>query len=350
MSEVERLSQEDRHLLKQIKEQTNKLNLNNVTRTRAYLEMYERYPELQWAFLGHMVSRNGGWNMTDLQGDQLTRLMNETKRKQFFLFLERGNWLIFQDVFPQLLIYEASKKRKRNLFHLLPHFGVSRFMEVMWNYFWKTNDRYTLTMALIVNEQNYLEKRIIQNKKYKEQVLYTLEFVVQDLLSFNHILFPFHHYAKKATVIGLTIHQFASLHDRIILGKRLYELLFHPKSNGKAIFHWAMMHPHTGSRKDYWPEIFNDVNEGIPSVALSRRLKYCRLKDGAMKIYSPRLEYAWEHVTHNPAEQGDWFHDWRVLFYLWRNEEVIDGEIEGEYCETLEKLELAAVAKKAIFN
>lgn len=350
LASVESLSKEESRLLDHIREQTDRLNLNNVTRTNAYLEMYEQYPELQWAFLGHMVSRNGGWNMTDLQGDQLSRLMNETKRNQFFDFLERGNWLIFQDVFPQFLIYDASKKRQRNLFHLLPYLNVSRFMEVIWNFFWKEQDRYTLAMALVVNEQSYIEKRIVQNRKYKDQVLHTIEFVVQDVLSFNHILFPFHKYTEKAHLMGLTLHHFSSLHERILLGKRLYELLFHPKGFGKSIFHWAMMHPHTGSRKDYWPEVFNDVNEGIPGVALTRRLKQCRLKDGAKKIYSPRLVYAWEDVTHGPAERGDWFQDWRVLVYLQRSDEFIRGEIEGEYCETLEKLELAAVTKKAIFN
>ena len=57
--------------------------------------------------------------------------------------------------------------------------------------FWKKRDCYLLAIALIINEQSYLEKRIIQNPLYKEKVFNTLEFVLQDLLSFNHILFPF---------------------------------------------------------------------------------------------------------------------------------------------------------------
>lgn len=36
---------------------------------------------------------------------------------------------------------------------------------------------------------------------------------------------------------------------------------------------WAMKHPHTGSRKDYWPHVFNNVNEGIPGFAYQLRLK-----------------------------------------------------------------------------
>lgn len=31
-------------------------------------------------------------------------------------------------------------------------------METMWNDFWKTGNKKTLTIATIINEQNYLEK------------------------------------------------------------------------------------------------------------------------------------------------------------------------------------------------
>lgn len=57
----------EQELLNRIRRMTQEHNLNNVTRTKAYLEFYLRHPEIHWAFLGHMVSRNGGWNMTDLK-------------------------------------------------------------------------------------------------------------------------------------------------------------------------------------------------------------------------------------------------------------------------------------------
>ena len=53
------------------------------------------------------------------------------------------------------------------------------------------------------------------------------------------------------------------------------------------------------------------------------------------------------------AEVGDWFTHWSIIDYLKEVNNAIDGEIVGEYCETLEKLELAALgalAKKAIFR
>ncbi|NEU31176.1 DUF2515 domain-containing protein [bacterium LRH843] len=343
-----RLSEEEQRLLQDISFKTKQMNVNNVTRTMAYLDFYRFYPEIHWAFLGHMVSRNGGWNMTDLRGDLHSRLMNEKTKKIFFAFLERGNWLIFQDAYPQFLLYAKSMKQGRSFFHLLPYLNVSAFMEVMWNQFWKKRDSYTLAMAHIINEQNYVESRIVQHPAYKNKVFHTLEFVLQDLFSFNHILFPFHE-GDKTLLTGLTLHHFGSLHERIMLGKRLYSLLFRNQKQWENIFHWAITHPHTGSRKDYWPFIFNDINEGMPGGIFQRRLKNCQLKKGASKIYSPRLEHAWKNIDHLPAEHGDWFTHLSVIDYLKKETNMINGEIVSEYCETLENLELVALAKKTLF-
>ena len=153
------LTGEETMLIHEIKEQTRQHNNNNVTRTHAYFQFYLRYPEIHWALLGHMVSRNGGWNMTDLKGDLYTRLLSEKDQLIFFSFLERGNWLIFQDVYPQFLLYEQSVKRSKRLFHLLPFFNVSTFMETLWNHFWRTGDQYMLAIATVINEQSYLEKK-----------------------------------------------------------------------------------------------------------------------------------------------------------------------------------------------
>lgn len=351
--EEQHLSWGDQQLLQLIRLKTKQLNLNNVTRTKAYLDFYIFRPEIHWAFLGHMVSRNGGWNMTDLKGEFLSRLMNEKTKQDFYSFLERGNWLIFQDVYPQFLLYEESLFQSRNLFYLLPYLNVSAFMEVIWNRFWEESDSYTLAIALIINEQNYLENRIVRNSFYQRKVFQTFEFVLQDLLSFNQILFPFTDSGKsteKAPLTGLTLHQFGSLHERIMLGKDLYRLLFHEADLLEKVYRWATTHPHTGSRKDYWPDVFNDVFEGVPGLAITRRLKSCALRKGALRLYSPRLEYVWENIPHHEAETGDWFEHWRVVDYLVEVKEPINGKVMGEYCETLERLELAAIAKTAIFT
>jgi hypothetical protein len=334
----------DRILLEQIRRKTEEHNVNNVTRTKAYLDFYQQHQEIHWAFLGHMVSRNGGWNMTDLKGEFLTRLLSKKERNSFFSFLERGNWLIFKDIYPQFLLYHESLKQNKPLFFLFPYLNISIFMETIWNQFWEIHDPYILTMGLVINEQSYLEKRVVQNPQYKKEVLSTLQFKLQDLLSFNHILFPY----GKRNLAGQTLHQFDSLNERILLGKRLYALLFKNKDFLNHVCEWASTHPHTGSRRDYWPHIFNTINEGIPGFAYQLRLKSCQLRSGARKIYSPTLENAWKNVSQAEAEKGDWFEDLQIVDYLIEDHESYDGEIKNEYCKTLERLELAALAKKAI--
>lgn len=347
LSFVNELTNGESSLIQQIRQQTSSLNINNVTRTKAYLEFYNRHPEVHWAFLGHMVSRNGGWNMTDLKGGLLTRLLSKKEAASFFAFLERGNWLIFQDVFPQFLLYEESLKRNQNLFYLLRHLNVSLFMEVIWNYFWVQHDTYILTVAQIINEQSYLELRVMKNPIYKKEIFSSLEFKLQDLLSMNHILFPYF-FHQQIKLVGKTLHHFESLHERILLGKRLYYILFSNQNRLNMLTKWATTTPHTGSRKDYWPHIFNDVDEGLPGSIFKPKLKSCQLLPGATKIYSPKLEFAWKNVEHGPAEKIDWYKDWRIIYYLIENDEKAEDKIEEEYCKTLERLELAANTKKAI--
>ena len=134
------LTKEEQLIINKIKIQTEQLNKNNVTRTRAYYQFYIQYPEIHWALLGHMVSRNGGWNMTDLKGDLYTRILSEKDQFIFFLFRKR-ELAYFPRCIPSILLYEQSVKRSQKLFHLLPHLNVSTFMETMWNHFWKTGNK-----------------------------------------------------------------------------------------------------------------------------------------------------------------------------------------------------------------
>ncbi|TKC19295.1 DUF2515 domain-containing protein [Robertmurraya kyonggiensis] len=341
------VSLDEKRLVENIQQQTRQLNKNNVTRTKAYLDFYVKHPEIHWAFLGHMVSRNGGWNMTDLKGGLLSRLLSKKERESFFAFLERGNWLIFQDAYPQFLLYEESIRKGQNLFHLLPFFHVSVFMETIWNDFWKHHDSYLLAIALVINEQSYLENRVVRHPTFKKEVFDSMEFLLQDILSMNHILFPFET-GKHISLVGETLHQFERLHERIMLGKRLYQILFGAEERKEKILQWAVSTPHTGSRKDYWPAIFNEVEEAVPGTVWKRRFKDCELLPGSQRLYSPQLTTAWKNRIQKPAEEGDWFKNWKVIYYLLETKEDIDGEIRNEYCKTLEKLELAAIAKKAV--
>lgn len=344
-----RLSDKDKQWIQLIKEQTGQLNQNNVTRTQAYFQFYLQHPEIHWAFLGHMVSRNVGWNMTDLKGELLTKLLPEKDQKAFFFFLERGSWLIFQDVFPQFLIYDLSVRSRQEMFHLLPFFQISTFMETIWRYFWRTGDRYTLAIAMVINEQSYLEKRLIQNDHFKKNVTGTVSFKMYDFLRLNNILFPYYAGEKreKPSLVGATSRYFTSLHERILLGKQLYSLLFQHEKILAGVLKWANERPHTGSRKDYWPDLFNDVNESYPRSLYKRRVKNCVLRKGVERLYSPPLKYAWPNPPHEEAENGDWFEDWHVLDYI-HKEVSLNGEILNNYCKTLETIELAVMAKEAI--
>ncbi|MCM3763759.1 DUF2515 domain-containing protein [Neobacillus niacini] len=343
------LSEYDKQCIHLIRERTRQLNQNNVTRTQAYFQFYLQYPEIHWALLGHMVSRNVGWNMTDLKGDLLTKLLPERDQKAIFSFLERGSWLIFQDVYPQFLVYDLSVKARRDMFHLLPFLHASTFMETMWRYFWHSGDRYTLAIATVINEQSYLEKRLIQNNHFKKTVTGTVSFKMYDFLRMNNLLFPY--YAggkmKRTSLVGATSRQFISLDERILFGKNLYSLLFLREEILAGVLEWAHNCPHTGSRKDYWPDLFNDINESFPRSLYKRRVKNCVLRKGAERLYSPPLKYAWPNIHHEDAESGDWFEDWRVLDYI-HKEVSMNEEILTHYCKTLETIELAVMAKEAL--
>lgn len=341
----------EKELLARIKERTIALNKNNVTRTQAYLNFYLKNPEIHWAFLAHLVSRNAGWNMTDLKGEFIPRLLTGKEQVDFFVFLERGNWLIFQDAYPQLLLFEESKKRGKPLFHLLSYLNVSLFMEPFWQYYWEYKDKNIMTVALIINEQNYIEERVIHNHQYKNTVLDTVSFKLQDLFDMNQILFPYvTPIQNQPKVVGDTVHHFSSLSDRIRTGKILYQLLYSVESRYHSILDWAKTHAHTGSRGDYWPHIFHDVKETIPGAAHQPQARPCDPEGKSPRIYSPKLLQVWEDWIHNKAETGDWFKDMKVIRHFKDPLKHHKGDIIDNYCETIEKLELAALTKKVFFK
>ncbi|WP_165967232.1 DUF2515 family protein [Jeotgalibacillus sp. S-D1] len=281
------LSNAEEAVVSSIKENTDYYKKNNVTRTKAYLELYQRNPELHWAFLAHMVSRNAGWNMTDLKGHSINQLLSYNQKALFFRFLEKANYLIFEDAFPQLLLYEKSKSDRINYAHLLPHFGVSLFMLPIWQQFIDDHNKNVemLTVSLIINEQHFLETHVMQNAFFKKNVLQSFTFQLQERLGFTHILFP-HFAADGIELAGLTVQQFSSLPSRIEIGKNLYVQLFKGVLNGAQTF--AYEKNHTGSRSDYFPDLFSCKKE-------------------LTKIWSPLLTSVWEDVQHPELNRADWF-------------------------------------------
>ncbi len=328
------LSEEEKMLVQVIYERTERENVNNLTRTKAYLDFFHQYPEIHWAFLAHLVSRNAGWTMTDLKGEYLPHLLSVEQQHSFFSFLERGNWLIFQDAYPQLLIYQESVKNQRPLFHLLPSFHVSSFMEVVWKRFWIDKDSDILSIALIINEQHYIDSRVIENQTFNQSVFKTLPFLLQSIFNMNVLLFPMNQNGS-IQLIGETANHFLYVNERIDLGKRLYQLVFSKGEILNAILKWTKDRPHTGSRKDFWPQLFHPVKEGTPGE--KRILEKCTRTKGP-RIYSPFLS-VWKDVSHDAPARQDWFTSPSVLTLFSLPLPDFSGNASKIYCHSLELLE-----------
>ncbi|WP_337192705.1 MULTISPECIES: DUF2515 family protein [Halobacillus] len=341
------IHKEEERMLEDIKNKTKKANRNNVTRTKAYMDFFLIHPEIHWALLAHLVSRNAGWNMTDLKGSYLPKLLTAKEAVDFYVFLERGNWLIFQDAYPQLLLYEYSRKQGAPLWHLLPFLHVSAFMRPFWERFWESGRSEEITKALIVNEQHYIENRVLNNSLYMQTVMDKMMFKLQELLSMNHILFPYlTPVQKRIKLTGGTVHHFTSVNKRVSLGRSLYDLLYSIESRLESIILWAESRPHTGSRADYWPELFfmeGDGSTPVPSPSPCRGF-------GRNKLFSPALSMAWDDWVHPSAEEGDWFTDCHVLRLLKKKPEKFSGDIEGPCCRSLEEIQAAIQAKQTFFS
>jgi hypothetical protein len=258
------LTIQEQTIIRQILSETSKKNIDNISRTNAYFTYFKQNPDIIWSFLASMVSRNGGWNMCDLVGSIFPHLLEAKTRKQLFLTYERANWLIFHDVFPQLLLYQYSTKINRPMFHLLPYFNVSEFIQKEWHRYWFETDRDRLTIALIINEQNVIQTPVIEHPVYKKKVFQSLIFSFQDWLHFSCVLFP----TCGGEVYGASANGFKSLSKRINLGKRLASILFHPRLY-PYFFEFAEETAHTGSRHDYEQYFKIKTNQNTPMLRMS---------------------------------------------------------------------------------
>jgi hypothetical protein len=240
------MNMNENFIIQEIKKITMKNNIDNISRTEAYFKFFVNHPEIKWSFLASMVSRNGGYNMCDLEGEYFVHLIDKKMRKRLFLTYERANWLIFHDVFPQLLLYDYSTKFNKPLFHLMKFFNTSQFIQSEWEFFWMNQDLNRLTTALIINEQNVIQKPIIEHHVYKNKVFQSLLFKFEDYFHFSCVLFP----TLSGEVYGASVNGFRKLDKRIDLGKRLADILFLPHLF-PSFYEFAKSQTHTGSRRDY---------------------------------------------------------------------------------------------------
>ncbi|CAM3849724.1 DUF2515 domain-containing protein [Cohnella lubricantis] len=315
-------------VVERIRKETERRNRNNVTRTAAYWSVFRSYPELHWALLAHMVSRNGGWSMTDLRGEWLPKLLDARTAAAVFRMLESCNALIFRDAYPQLRLYEETRRTGRNLFPLLPAFGVSAFMAPFWERFRIDGDSAMLTAALIVNEQHVIEWRVVQDPTYRDDAAIAAAMFSQRVLQLNQIVFPLGAPSDGGSggiprLAGRILERFDDLAERIAFGKSLYAMLYaYPKVlNGVLAFAEAV--PHSGSRADYWPSLFtaDQADQEDQGVKEERaRLNSVQIKAGGRpdhsdrtaggnagtRWFSPRLEDAWDDQPLGPVNDYDW--------------------------------------------
>ncbi|WNB90201.1 DUF2515 family protein [Bacillus sp. NEB1478] len=327
-------------LIHQIKCETKHYNQNNITRTAAYLTFFKKHPEIHWSFLAHMVSRNAGYFMSDLKGEFLPHLMKNSVAEQLYLMLEKGNSLIFQDAFPQLLLYEESKKKKQSLFYLCKHFNVSLFMEGVWELFFAGDASPLLPIAQIINEQSHIEQHLIQSKEF-QFLKKSLPFRFQNWLQLSQIIFPVIP-LKNST--GKTMKDFDRLNKRISLGKNLYVLLFQKKFYDR-IFKFACIQTHTGSRKDYDPEVFS--NKSFQNEIVKEKLSFFKTKNA--QIYSPELLKVWKENYTGPFFPSNWFANQKIDISLFSLEKTMKHTIWLTYWAGLHKTE-AAYLLKAYFK
>ncbi|MFS0751608.1 DUF2515 domain-containing protein [Oceanobacillus sp. 1P07AA] len=233
-------------LIHYITKSTTAHNIDNISRTKAYQTYYEKHPEIVWTLIATVVSRNAGYNMTDLTLPTYKKMLGREEREYLFQTYERANWTIFSDAYPQLLVYELSKEFQTPLFPLLVHFQVSRFMIKEWHYFWKTNDKERLMLALIINEQNVIEHPLITKSKYEKEVFHRLPYRIINVLWMNAVLIP----AMHQSSYGVFIHHFTSLNRRIKTGRRIATMLSDPKIYKNTVDFIRTIKP-TGSRFEY---------------------------------------------------------------------------------------------------
>lgn len=252
---------EERELINIIHQQLFSGNKDNISRTKSYQNIYFLHPEIKWAFLAAMVSRNAGWNMCDLKGKLYPHILSPSMQKDLFLTYERANWLIFRDAYPQLLIYHYSTIVNRPLFHLLDHFSVSQFMKKEWLHFWNTRRKERLLKALIINEQHTIQKPVIKHPIYRKKVFHSSIFYLQELFHFSCVIFP----TLNGQLYGASIVRFRKVSERVKLGIRLANILFDPD----LYFYFkqfAMKTEHTGSRFDYEKYLFPKKKRSTPML------------------------------------------------------------------------------------
>jgi hypothetical protein len=316
---------EDRfkEIIHQIRTKTISQNRDNISRTVSYANFFKRNPEIRWSLLASMVSRNAGYSMCDLKGEWFPRILTADTRKHLFMTYERANWLIFQDAYPQLLLYEISKKERVPFFDLLNHFQVSKFMTQEWHRFWEEKDISRLVVSLIINEQHVIDEPILKHSFYKHRIFSAVPFLIQDYMHFSTVLFP----TLSGDVFGISVHGFKTVKNRIETGKLLYWILFESPWS-EEIIRYSNTVTHTGSRHDFERYVYPNKHRE-----------------------TPYLRTVYPFVSHNKQISKDWFINSKFLKKFYKPVKPIKTIcLTDWYKQKQRQMKIAVLAKEWIQN
>ncbi|HEY4553598.1 MAG TPA: DUF2515 family protein [Bacillaceae bacterium] len=279
-------------------------NKDNISRTQWYFEFYLRHPEIRWAFLASMVSRNAGWNMCDLYGPTMRGLLDESERNQLLLTYERANWMIFRDAFPQLLLYHYSTEMRRPLLHLFEPFLISSYMKKEWSHYYQHKDGKRLMYAMIANEQNVIQKPVIQHPVYQKRIFISPLFYIQEWFHFSCVLFPTLH----GQLYGFSVEGFRKLEERIQLGKRLSSILFH-RDLYPYFLRFSQNVEHTGSRYDFERYLHTKKRRDTPYLraAIPVLEHHVHEFDDWSTSIKPKREWLSSQQEDIPASMTKWY-------------------------------------------
>jgi hypothetical protein len=319
-------------------------NDTNPDRTDYYYRYWKANPEIPWSLLASLVSRNAGYQMSDLARNVaklpfaplvLPAAMGEPAvtlgiriLQSLWAFLEVGNFLIFRDVVPPLEAWRHAKQHPEHadkIFDLLEHpdFDADKWVLDRWKELFAKRDSLSAadiqrhTFALVTNEQNQIEDRLV---KGAASYLGSISGITNRIttwynrLGLTILCFP------EATstanpapqhLLLYTVGNFASLDARIKVGRDLFVGLFDGATRQANVEAWVDANPyHHGTRADYNEEyydtdfyaVFGDPFAPIATdETYSPPLVYWQGQQPAWYRTLPRKTPTWAHLYRTPV-------------------------------------------------
>jgi Protein of unknown function (DUF2515) len=320
------------------------LNDTNPERTDYYYDYWKANPEIPWSLLASLVSRNAGYQMSDLARNiakvafaplilppgmgRPAVSLGIRVLQSLWAFLEVGNFLIFRDVSPALEAWKHAKLHPEHadkIFDLLDHpdFDADPWILAEWKGLFAKRGSLTAadiqrhTFALISNEQNQIEDRLV---KGAASYLGPISGITNEIttwynrLGLTILCFPEATSPTNPTpqhLLLYTVGNFASLDARINVGRDLFVGLFGSPARRTNIEAWVNANPvHHGTRADYNEEYYDtdpDALWGDPFAPIATDETYSpplvRWQDQEAAWYRtlPRKEPVWAHLYRDPV-------------------------------------------------